>query len=223
MKRKLLIQSCTQFLMGLSTVSLLLFLPAGSIDYWNAWIFIGLLFIPMLITGIILLLKAPDLLAKRLNTKEKEIEQKQVITLSVFMFAGGFIVAALDFKYSWSNLPDWVIIAAAVIFLTSYGLYAEIMRENAYLSRTVEVQESQKVIDTGLYGIVRHPMYFVTITLFLSMPLILGSVYSFIIFLIYPILIIKRIKNEEAVLREKLNGYIEYSKKVKYRLIPYIW
>jgi len=223
MKRKLLIQSCTQFLMGLSTVSLLLFLPAGSIDYWNAWIFIGLLFIPMLITGIILLLKAPDLLAKRLNTKEKEIEQKQVITLSVFMFAGGFIVAALDFKYSWSNLPDWVIIAAAVIFLTSYGLYAEIMRENAYLSRTVEVQESQKVIDTGLYGIVRHPMYFVTITLFLSMPLILGSVYSFIIFLIYPILIIKRIKNEEAVLRKKLNGYIEYSKKVKYRLIPYIW
>jgi protein-S-isoprenylcysteine O-methyltransferase Ste14 len=209
--------------MGLSTVSLLLFLPAGSIDYWNAWIFIGLLFIPMLITGIILLLKAPDLLAKRLNTKEKEIEQKQVITLSVFMFVGGFIVAALDFKYSWSNLPDWVIIAAAVIFLTSYGLYAEIMRENAYLSRTVEVQESQKVIDTGLYGIVRHPMYFVTITLFLSMPLILGSVYSFIIFLIYPILIIKRIKNEEAVLREKLNGYIEYSKKVKYRLIPYIW
>lgn len=223
MKRKLLIQSCTKFLMGLSTVSLLLFLPAGSIDYWNAWIFIGLLFIPMLITGIILLLKAPDLLAKRLNTKEKEIEQKQVITLSVFMFVGGFIVAALDFKYSWSNLPDWVIIAAAVIFLTSYGLYAEIMRENAYLSRTVEVQESQKVIDTGLYGIVRHPMYFVTITLFLSMPLILGSVYSFIIFLIYPILIIKRIKNEEAVLREKLNGYIEYSKKVKYRLIPYIW
>lgn len=223
MKRKLLIQSCTKFLMGLSTVSLLLFLPAGSIDYWNAWIFIGLLFIPMLIIGIILLLKAPDLLAKRLNTKEKEIEQKQIITLSVFMFVGGFIVAALDFKYSWSNLPDWVIIAAAVIFLTSYGLYAEIMRENAYLSRTVEVQESQKVIDTGLYGIVRHPMYFVTITLFLSMPLILGSVYSFIIFLIYPILIIKRIKNEEAVLREKLNGYIEYSKKVKYRLIPYIW
>jgi protein-S-isoprenylcysteine O-methyltransferase Ste14 len=168
-------------------------------------------------------MKSPDLLAKRLNTKEKEIEQKQVILLSLFMFVGGFIVAALDFRYSWSKLPDWIIIMAVVIFLISYALYAEVMRENAYLSRTVEVQVSQKVICTGLYGIVRHPMYLATITLFMSIPLILGSVYAFIIFLIYPLLITKRIKNEEAVLKEGLDGYIEYTEKIKYRLIPYIW
>jgi protein-S-isoprenylcysteine O-methyltransferase Ste14 len=209
--------------MGLITVCLLLFLPAGSIYYWNAWIFIGVLFVPMFAAGIILLMKSPDLLAKRLNTKEKEIEQKQVILLSLFMFVGGFIVAALDFRYSWSKLPDWIIIMAVVIFLISYALYAEVMRENAYLSRTVEVQVSQKVICTGLYGIVRHPMYLATITLFMSIPLILGSVYAFIIFLIYPLLITKRIKNEEAVLKEGLDGYIEYTEKIKYRLIPYIW
>ena len=223
MKRKLLIQSCVKFLMGLIVVSMLLFLPAGSICYWNAWALIGVLFIPMLIVGIILLWKAPDLLAKRLNAKEKETEQKQVIVLSLFMFIGGFIVAGLDFRYGWSNLHAWVSITAAVTFLTSYGLYAEVMRENAYLSRAVEIQENQKVINTGLYGIVRHPMYFASIILFLSMPLILGSVYAFIIFLIYPLLIVRRIKNEEAVLRENLDGYIEYSKKVKCRLIPYIW
>ncbi len=223
MKCKLIIQSCTKFLMGLITVCLLLFLPAGSIYYWNAWIFIGVLFVPMFAAGIILLMKSPDLLAKRLNTKEKEIEQKQVILLSLFMFVGGFIVAALDFRYSWSKLPDWIIIMAVVIFLISYALYAEVMRENAYLSRTVEVQVSQKVICTGLYGIVRHPMYLATITLFMSIPLILGSVYAFIIFLIYPLLITKRIKNEEAVLKEGLDGYIEYTEKIKYRLIPYIW
>jgi protein-S-isoprenylcysteine O-methyltransferase Ste14 len=209
--------------MGLITVCLLLFLPAGSIYYWNAWIFIGVLFVPMFAAGIILLMKSPDLLAKRLNTKEKEIEQKQVILLSLFMFVGGFIVAALDFRYSWSKLLDWIIIMAVVIFLISYALYAEVMRENAYLSRTVEVQVSQKVICTGLYGIVRHPMYLATITLFMSIPLILGSVYAFIIFLIYPLLITKRIKNEEAVLKEGLDGYIEYTEKIKYRLIPYIW
>lgn len=209
--------------MGLLIISLLLFLPAGSIYYWNAWIFMGVLFIPMLAIGIILLIKSPELLAKRLNTKEKEVEQKQVILLSLFMFAGGFIVAALDFRYSWSKLPDGIIITAAVIFLLSYALYAEVMRENAYLSRTVEVQENQKVIDTGLYGVVRHPMYMATTTLFLSIPLILGSVYAFLIFLIYPLLITKRIKNEETVLKEGLDGYIEYTKKVKYRLIPYIW
>lgn len=223
MKCKLIIQSSTKFLMGLITVCLLLFLPAGSIYYWNAWIFIGVLFVPMFAAGIILLMKSPDLLAKRLNTKEKEIEQKQVILLSLFMFVGGFIVAALDFRYSWSKLPDWIIIMAVVIFLISYALYAEVMRENAYLSRTVEVQVSQKVICTGLYGIVRHPMYLATITLFMSIPLILGSVYAFIIFLIYPLLITKRIKNEEAVLKEGLDGYIEYTEKIKYRLIPYIW
>lgn len=209
--------------MGLLIISLLLFLPAGSIYYWNAWIFMGILFIPMLAIGIILLIKSPELLVKRLNTKEKEVEQKQVILLSLFMFAGGFIVAALDFRYSWSGLPDGIIITAAVIFLFSYALYAEVMRENAYLSRTVEVQENQKVIDTGLYGVVRHPMYMATITLFLSIPLILGSVYAFLIFLIYPVLITKRIINEETVLKERLDGYIEYTKKVKYRLIPYIW
>jgi len=223
MQSKLLIQAIIKFLMGLIMVSILLFLPAGTIHYWNAWLFMGALFIPMFIAGFILLLKSPNLLSKRLNVKEKETEQKQVIGLSLLMFAGGFIVAALDFRYSWSKLPDWVIIAAMIIFLISYGLYAEVMRENAYLSRTIEVQENQKVIDTGLYGIVRHPMYFVTVLLFLSMPFILGSVYAFIIFLIYPLILVKRIKNEEAILREELTGYAEYTKKVKYRLIPFVW
>jgi len=223
MQSKLLIQAIIKFLMGLIMVSILLFLPAGTIHYWNAWLFMGVLFIPMFIAGLILLLKSPNLLSKRLNVKEKETEQKQVIGLSLLMFVGGFIVAALDFRYSWSKLPDWVIIAAMIIFLISYGLYAEVMRENAYLSRTIEVQENQKVIDTGLYGIVRHPMYFVTVLLFLSMPFILGSVYAFIIFLIYPLILVKRIKNEEAILREELTGYAEYTKKVKYRLIPFIW
>jgi len=223
MQSKLLIQAITKFLMGLIMVSILLFLPAGTIHYWNAWLFMGVLFIPMFIAGLILLLKSPNLLSKRLNVKEKETEQKQVIGLSLLMFVGGFIVAALDFRYSWSKLPDWVIIAAMIIFLISYGLYAEVMRENAYLSRTIEVQENQKVIDTGLYGIVRHPMYFVTVLLFLSMPFILGSVYAFIIFLIYPLILVKRIKNEEAILREELTGYAEYTKKVKYRIIPFIW
>ena len=223
MQSKLLIQAIIKFLMGLIMVSILLFLPAGTIHYWNAWLFMGVLFIPMFIAGLILLLKSPNLLSKRLNVKEKETEQKQVIGLSLLMFAGGFIVAALDFRYSWSKLPDWVIIAAMIIFLISYGLYAEVMRENAYLSRTIEVQENQKVIDTGLYGIVRHPMYFVTVLLFLSMPFILGSVYAFIIFLIYPLILVKRIKNEEAILREELTGYAEYTKKVKYRLIPFVW
>ena len=223
MKWKLLIQACVKLFLGLIIVSLLLFLPAGSVYYWNAWIFICVLFIPMFIAGIILLWRSPDLLAKRLNSKEKETEQKQVILLSSLMFIGGFIVAALDFRHSWSKLPDWIMIISVVVFLISYGLYAEVIRENAYLSRTIEVQENQKVIDTGLYGIVRHPMYFATIFLFLSIPLILGSIYAFIIFLMYPLLIIKRIRNEEIVLREGLNGYIEYTQKVKYRLIPYIW
>lgn len=223
MKRKLLIKACIKLFLGLIMVCLLLFFPAGSIYYWNAWIFICVLFIPMSMAGIILLWKSPDLLAKRLNSKEKEADQKQVILLSLVMFVGGFIVAALDFRYNWSKLPDWVIITSVIIFLISYGLYAEVIRENAYLSRTIEVQENQKVIDTGLYGIVRHPMYFATIFLFLSIPLILGSIYDFIIFLMYPLIIIKRIKNEEMVLREGLDGYIDYTEKVKYRLIPYIW
>jgi len=223
MQNKLLIQAITKFLMSLAVVSMLLFLPAGTIHYWNAWLFMGALFIPMFVVGLILLRKSPTLLAKRMNVKEEETEQKQVIGLSLLMFVGGFIVAALDFRYSWSDLPNWIIVAAMIIFLISYGLYAEVIRENAYLSRTVEVQENQKVIDTGLYGIVRHPMYFVTVLLFLSIPIILGSVYAFIIFLIYPFLLVKRIKNEEALLRAGLTGYIEYTKKVKYRLIPFIW
>lgn len=223
MRYQLLMQACTKFLLGLLIVGLLLFLPAGSIHYWNAWLFMGMLFIPMFFAGIILLWKSPDLLAKRLRAKEKEAAQKQVIAVSLLMFVGGFLIAAFDFRYDWSELPDWVSIAAAVIFLISYGLYAEVIRENAYLSRTVEVQKNQKVVDTGLYGIVRHPMYFATLLLFLSMPLILGSVYAFIVFLLYPVLITKRIKNEEAVLKEGLDGYLEYTKKVRYRLIPYIW
>lgn len=223
MQKKLLIQAITKILVGLVVVSVLLFLPAGTIHYWNAWLFMGVLFIPMLIAGIILFLKSPELLAKRLNAKEKEREQKQVVGLSMLMFTGGFIVAALDFKYSWSNLPDWIIVVAAIIFLISYGISLEVMRENAYLSRTIEVQKDQKVIDTGLYGIVRHPMYFATVILFLSIPFILGSVYSFIVFLIYPLILVRRIKNEEKILRESLTGYVEYMKKVKYRLIPFIW
>ncbi|WMC91180.1 methyltransferase family protein [Kineothrix sp. MB12-C1] len=223
MSIKLLFQSSTKLLTGLITVCLLLFLPAGSIHYWNAWLFLSVLFIPMLLAGLILLLKSPDLLAKRLNTRENERAQKQVIILSFILFVVGFIISALDFRYNWSKLPDWVSIAAAIIFLISYGLYAEVMRENVYLSRTVEVQDGQKVIDTGLYRIVRHPMYFTTVFLFLSIPLILGSTYAFIIFFIYPFLLTKRIRNEETVLKEGLTGYTEYTKKVRYRLIPFIW
>ena len=170
-----------------------------------------------------MLLKSPELLSKRLKSKETQGEQKQVILFSLFMFVGGFLIAGFDFRFGWSKLPDWVSIVAAAVFLFSYGLYGEVMRENAYLSRTIEVQKGQKVIDTGLYGIVRHPMYFATVLLFLSMPLILGSVYAFLIFLLYPFLLIKRIKNEEYVLKTELAGYDEYTKKVQYRLIPFIW
>lgn len=182
-----------------------------------------MLFIPMIILGLMLWLKAPDLLAKRLRNKENESEQKQVIALSLLVFVGGFVVAALDFRFKWSNLPTWLVIVASVILLLSYGLYGEVMRENAYLSRTVEIQENQKVIDTGLYGIVRHPMYFATTLLFLSFPLVLGSVVAFVIFLFYPALLVKRIKNEEIVLEKGLKGYKEYKERVKYRMIPFIW
>ena len=223
MKMKLLLQAFIKGLMGFLMIGLLLFLPAATFSYWNAWLFCGLLFIPMIILGGGLLVNAPDLLEKRLNSKEKEAEQKHVILFSFFLFVAGFVVAALDFRFGWSKLPLWVIIAASAILLIAYGLYAEVMRENAYLSRTVEVQEGQKVIDTGLYGVVRHPMYFSTVLLFLSFPLVLGSLVSFIIFLFYPILLVKRIKNEEAVLEQGLEGYIEYKKKVRYRMIPFIW
>lgn len=223
MKTKLLLQAISKFIMGLIMIGVLLFLPAGTFGYWNAWLFMGLLFIPMFILGAILLLKAPDLLAKRLNTKEKENAQKHVVIGSLLVFVGGFVVAALDFRFEWSHMPMWLVIAAAVMLLVSYGLYGEVMRENAYLSRTVEVQENQKVIDTGLYGIVRHPMYFATTLLFLSFPLVLGSYIAFVIFLFYPFLLVKRIQNEEAVLENGLEGYKKYKEKVKYRMIPLIW
>lgn len=220
---KLFIQAVTKFIAGFIVVALLLFIPAGTLDYWNAWIFIGILFIPMFITGIILMVKNPALLRKRLNAKEKETEQKAVILFSGLMFVSGFIISGMNYRFQWLILPKWIIIAATVVFLLAYALYAEVLRENTYLSRTVEVQENQKVINTGLYGIVRHPMYSSTILLFLSMPLVLGSFISFIIFCAYPFIITKRINNEEQVLEQVLAGYSEYKNKVKYRIIPFIW
>ena len=220
---KLLFQAIFKFLLGVLMITLLLFLPAGTINYWNAWLLMGLLFIPMFIAGIILWLKNPELLKKRLNVKEKESEQKEVIGMSLIIFVVGFILAGLDFKYGWSNMPIWVVTTASIIFVISYILYAEVLRENTYLSRTIEVQENQKVIDTGLYGIVRHPMYFATTLLFLSFPVVLGSWFSFAIFCFFPFVLVKRIKNEEIVLENGLEGYKEYKQKVKYRMIPYVW
>ena len=223
MNIKLFIQAIIKYLLGILIVGGLLFIPAKSFEYWNGWLFMGLLFIPMFIAGIILMIKNPELLKKRLNAKEQENEQKWVLLFSGLMFIFGFIVAGLNYRYKWVELPSAVTIISSIIFIIAYILYAEVLRENTYLSRTIEVQENQKIIDTGLYGIVRHPMYAVTILLFLTMPLILGSVISFIIFLIYPIIIGQRIKNEERVLEKNLKGYTEYKKKVKYKLIPFIW
>jgi len=223
MNIKLLLEAIVKFLLGFVLVGLLLFIPAGTINYFNGWLFISLLFIPMFIAGIVMMIKSPSLLKSRLNAKETEGEQKLVVKLSGLMFIIGFIIAGLNYKYSWIVLPNIVIIISSTIFVLSYVLYAEVLRENVYLSRTVKVQKEQKVIDKGLYGIVRHPMYFATVLLFLSMPLILGSVISFIIFLVYPFIIAKRIKNEEEVLEKNLKGYKEYKKKVKYKLIPFIW
>ena len=223
MNKKLFANGIVKFLSGIVLVGLPLFLSAGSFAYWNAWLFMGILFIPMFIAGLILMKKNPYLLERRLDVKEKQPEQKTVIALSGIMFLSGFIVAGLDYRFQWIKLPNWLVIVGAVIFLIAYGLYAEVLRENTYLSRTIEVQENQKVIDTGLYGIVRHPMYAVTLILFLSMPIVLGSVIAFIIFLTYPFIIAGRIKNEEKVLEEGLAGYKEYKQKVKYRLIPFIW
>lgn len=220
---KLLISAVTKMLAGLILVGLLLFLSAGTLSYNGAWAFIALLFIPVLILGAVLFLKAPDLLQKRLNTKEKENTQKGVVGASALIFLLGFILAGLDFRFGWTAVPKTVTFIASLMFLGSYALYAEVMRENAYLSRTIEVQEGQKVIDTGLYGIVRHPMYAATVLMFLSIPLILGSFIAFAVFLLYPILIVVRINNEEQVLTKELVGYAEYKKKVKYRLIPFIW
>ncbi len=223
MNKKLFFQAVIKFIFGVLIIGALLFIPAGTINYWNGWLFMGILFAPMFLAGIVMMIKNPELLKKRLNAKEEEIEQKQVIAFSGLMFLAGFIVAGLNFRFGWIVLPDVVPIVSAVVFLIAYALYAEVLRENTYLSRTIEVQENQKVVSTGLYGIVRHPMYAVTILLFLSMPLVLGSIISFIIFLIYPFLIAKRIKNEEEVLEKELAGYAEYKQKVKYKLIPYIW
>ena len=207
----------------MAAVGLLIFLPAGSLAYSNGWLLMGILFIPMFFAGIVMLFKNPELLKKRLNAKEKLKEQNTVLKLSGLMFIAGFIVAGLGFRFHWYQLPKGIVAVSSVIFLTAYLLYAEVLRENTYLSRTIEVQEKQKVIDTGLYGIVRHPMYAATVLLFLSIPLVLGSLYSFSVFLLYPFIIVKRIKGEELFLEKKLNGYIEYKQKVKYRLIPFIW
>ena len=220
---KLLFQAIFKFILGVVMISLLLFWPAGTFNYWNAWLLLGLLFIPMFIAGIILLIKNPDLLRKRLDAKEKEGEQKKVIGMSAIIFIIGFILAGLDFRYGWSNMSSGVVIIASVIFVISYILYAEVLRENTYLSRTIEVQENQKVIDTGLYGIVRHPMYFATTILFLSFPVVLGSWFSFAIFCFFPFVLVKRIKNEEEVLENGLDGYKEYKQKVKYKMIPFVW
>jgi protein-S-isoprenylcysteine O-methyltransferase Ste14 len=223
MSLKLFFQAIVKFLLGVVSVGVLVFLPAGTVNYSYGWIFMAILFVPMFIAGIIMLFKNPSLLKSRLQAKEKQKEQDLVVKLSGLMFLAGFIVAGLGVRFNWFLLPKSVVIVASVVFLVAYLLYAEVLRENTYLSRTIEVQENQKVIDTGLYGVVRHPMYSVTLLLFLSMPLVLGSLFSFIIFLVYPFIIANRIKHEEAFLEKELEGYKEYKNKVKYRLIPFIW
>ena len=220
---KLFIEALTKFACGLLLVGLLIFLPAGTLCYTHGWLFIGLLFVPMLIAGFIMMTKSPDFLTMRLDAKEKQATQKGVLAFSGLMFIAGFVVAGLDFRFGWSAMPSWVVITASVLFLVAYALYAEVMRENAYLSRTIKVEEGQTVVDTGLYGIVRHPMYAVTILLFLMIPLVLGSWYALIAFAFYPAIIIVRLKDEEALLTRELPGYEDYKKKVKFRLIPFIW
>ena len=220
---KLLAQGLLKMLSGMLIVALVLFLPAGSWNYFNGWLFCGLLFLPMLVLGALLLWKAPALLEKRLNTKEQEKPQMAVVAVSSLLFLAAFVAAGLDFRFGWTHVPIWLVCLAAVLQLAAYGLYAEVMRENAWLSRTVEVQENQKVIDTGLYGIIRHPMYTATILLFLAMPLVLGSWVSFAIMLLYPVVIVFRIRNEEQVLEAGLAGYREYKQRVRCRLLPFIW
>ena len=223
MDKKLFMQAIGKFLAGVLLLAVLLFLPAGSFAYWQAWLFLGILFVPMFCAGIVLMFKNPELLQKRLNAKEEESQQKAVLCLSGLMFLSAFVVAGLNYRFGWIVMPKWAVIAAAVVFLLAYALYAEVLRENVYLSRTVEVQENQKVIDTGLYGVVRHPMYMSTVLLFLSMPLVLGSVLSFAIMLLYFPIIALRIRNEEQVLEAGLEGYAEYKKRVRYKVIPFIW
>ena len=216
-------QALTKFLLGVVIFGLLIFLPAGSIQYWQGWLMMGVLFVPMFVAGLVLMVKNPELLRKRLNAKEEEKEQKAVVALSAVMFVAAFVVAGLNWRFQWLVLTDWAVWLAAALFLFGYTLYAEVLSENTYLSRTVEVQEHQEVIDTGLYGIVRHPMYMSTTFLFLAMPLVLASPISFLIMLIYIPLIAKRIRNEEVVLEQGLKGYREYKQRVKYKVIPYIW
>ena len=220
---KLFVQALTKFLLGAVIFGLLIFLPAGSLHYWQGWLLMGILFVPMFVAGLILMVKNPELLRKRLNAKEEDKEQKSVVALSGVMFVAAFVVAGLNWRFQWLVLPSWVVWLGTALFLFGYILYAEVLRENTYLSRTIEVQEDQKVVDTGLYGIVRHPMYTSTIILFLSMPLVLASPISFLIMLLYIPLIAKRIHNEEAVLEEGLKGYREYKQRVKYKVLPYIW
>ena len=220
---RLFAEAIVKFLLGVVLVGVLIFLPAGSLAYFNGWLLMGVLFVPMFFAGIVMMVKNPELLKSRLDAKEKEKNQDLVVKLSGLMFIGGFAVAGLGYRFGWYMLPIGVSIGAAVVFLIAYVLYAEVLRENTYLSRTIKVAEGQTVVDTGLYGIVRHPMYSVTLLLFLAMPILLGSLYALVIFLAYPFIIAKRIKGEERLLEAELDGYVDYKKKVKYRLIPFIW
>ena len=223
MTKKMFFQALTKIVVGLAGVMALLFIPAGTFDYWQAWLFIGILFVPMLVVGIVLMFRNPELLRKRLDAKEKEREQKSVVAMSSLLFVAMFVLAGLNIRYEWCILPHWLVILESVDFLLGYALYVEVMRENVWLSRTIEVQDGQQVVDTGLYGIVRHPMYTSTLALFLDMPLVLASPWSFAIMLLYVPIVVKRIRNEEAVLKRELQGYSEYMQRVRYRLIPYIW
>ncbi len=223
MTKKLFLEAVSKFLLGVLLVGVLVFLPAGSFHFWQGWLFVGVLFVPMLFAGVVMMAKSPQLLKKRLDAKEKQNEQKLVIKLSGLMFVAGFVLAGLNFRFGWYILPLWVSVVGAVVFLLAYVMFAFVLKQNQYLSRTIRVEENQKVVDTGLYGIVRHPMYSATLLLFLSMPIILGSVFAFVVFLAYPFIIAGRIKNEEKLLEKELTGYNEYKQKVKYRLIPFIW
>ena len=220
---KLFLEAIAKFTAGLLMVGALIFLPAGTLHFWEGWLLMGVLFGPMFLAGLVMLAKTPEFLAKRLDAKEKQAAQKGVLAFSGLMFIGGFMVAGLDHRFDWSRMPLWVNIAAGALFLVFYGLYAEVMRENAYLSRTIKVEAGQTVVDTGLYGIVRHPMYMASILLFLMMPIVLGSWYALIVFAIYPAVIVVRLKDEEELLTRELSGYAEYKKKVKYRILPFIW
>ena len=223
MDKKLIAQTLLKYLSGILLMGVLIFLPAGTVSFWNGWVLMGLLFIPMFLVGLIMALKKPELLRKRLSSKEKLKDQQMVVKMSGLMFIAGFVIAGLDYRNNWSHLPGWAITCSSIIFILSYAMYVEVIRENEFLSRTIEVQENQKVIDTGLYGIVRHPMYSATILLFMSMPIVLGSLYSVLAFCIYPFIIAKRIKGEEKYLETELEGYTTYKRKVKYRMLPFIW